>query len=90
MQRHTDELIVERETRHQTVLLEPEDGRKGARKEDTLNGSESYQLLSECGTLVRYPLECPVSLALDTRNGLRGVEKVFALAGILDVCVNEE
>jgi hypothetical protein len=51
MQRHTDELIGERETRHQTALLELEDGRKEAREEDTLNGSKSYQPLSECGNI---------------------------------------
>ena len=46
---------------------------KEPEKKIPLNGSKSYQPLSECGTLVRYSLECPVSLALDTRK-VRGYQ----------------
>ena len=35
-----DELVGEREAGHETTLLQPEDGRKGAREKDTLDGGE--------------------------------------------------
>jgi hypothetical protein len=75
-----DELVVERKSRRQTALLQPEDGRKRTREEDAFDGSEGDQALTEGGTLIRYPLECPVSLALDARNSFHGVKEVFALA----------
>jgi hypothetical protein len=36
-----DELIGEGESRHEAALLEPEDGGKGAREEDSLHSGES-------------------------------------------------
>jgi hypothetical protein len=82
-----DELVGECRSRHQTTLLQPEDGRKRTREEDAFDGSEGDQALTKGGTLIRYLLECPVSLALDVRNTFHGVKEVFALGGILDVSV---
>jgi hypothetical protein len=62
-----DELVGERKSRHQTTLLQPEDGRKRTREEDAFDGSEGDQALTEGGTLIRYPLEGPVSFALDAK-----------------------
>jgi len=86
----TDELIGECKARHETTFLEPEDRRKGTREEDAFDGSEGDQALTECGTLIRYPLECPVSLALDARNSFHSVKEIFALGGILDVSVDKK
>jgi hypothetical protein len=37
-----------------------------------------------------YPLECPVSLAIDAGNSFHGVKEVFALGRILDISVDEK
>lgn len=85
-----DELVGECKTRHQATLLHPEDGGERAREEDSLNGGECDKTLSEGRLLVRDPTEGPVSLALDARNGLDGVEQEFPTSGVLDVGVDEE
>lgn len=36
------------------------------------------------------PSEGPVGFLLDARNGVDGVEEVFALGGVLDVGVDEK
>jgi hypothetical protein len=57
-----DQLVGESETRHETTLLQPEDGGEGAGKEDTLNGSEGNQTLSKSGLLIVDPSDSPLSL----------------------------
>lgn len=47
-----DELVRERQTRHETTLLEPEDGGERPAEEDTLDGSERDETLSKRGALV--------------------------------------
>jgi hypothetical protein len=84
-----DKLVGEGESRHQAMLLEPEDGGKGIREEDTLNSGESYKTFGKCGTLVRDPTERPVGLAFDARNCLDGIERELLLGGVLDVGVDE-
>ena len=85
-----DELVGEREARHEATLLEPEDGREGAREEDTLDGGERDEALGKARPLVCDPAEGPVSLLLDAGDGVNGVEEVLALLRVLDVGVNEE
>ena len=63
-----DELVGEGETRHETTLLEPEDGGEGAREEDTFDSSEGNETLSEGGVLVGDPSEGPVGLLADAGN----------------------
>ena len=41
-----DEFIGESQARHETPLLQPEDGSEGAREEDSLNGSKGHNSLS--------------------------------------------
>jgi hypothetical protein len=84
-----NKLVGEGETRHETPLLEPEDGSERAREEDTLNGSESNETFGECRAAVGDPLQSPVSLALDTRNVLNSIKEVFALGRVLNVGVDE-
>ena len=86
----TNELIGERETRHKTTLLQPEDGGKRSGKEYSFDCCKSNQPLGKHSTLIRNPLKSPVSLALDTGNGFHGVEEVLALHGVLDVSIDEE
>lgn len=85
-----DELVGEGKTGHETALLEPEDGGKGAREEDTLNGGKGHQALSEGRVFVLNPPDGPVGLLLDTWDGLDGVEEVGFLGLLLDVCIDEE
>jgi hypothetical protein len=85
-----DELVGESETGHKAALLEPEDGSKGARKEDTLNGCECDESFTKGRTTVRDPFECPVGLALDAWDVLNGVKEILALSSVLDVRVDEE
>lgn len=63
-----DQLVGEGETRHQTTLLQPEDGSESTAEEDALNGSEGNKTLSECGFLVLNPANCPLGLLADTGN----------------------
>ena len=85
-----DELIRKSKTGHQAALLQPEDGRKGAREENTLDSGKGNKTFSKSRTLVCDPLQGPVGLLLDAWDGLDGVEEVFALSGVLDVGVDEE
>jgi len=47
-----DELVGEGKTRHQTTLLEPEDGRERAAEEDTLDSSKGDKAVGKGGVLV--------------------------------------
>jgi hypothetical protein len=85
-----NELVGEGQASHEATLLEPENGGEGTGEEDTLNGSEGNETLSESGILILDPPNCPVGLLLDARNGLDGIEEICALSLLLDVCVNEE
>jgi len=85
-----DELVGKGETGHEATLLEPEDGSKGAREEDTLDGSECDESFTKSRTTVRDPFECPIGLALDAWNVLNGIKEILALGSVLDVCVDEE
>lgn len=60
-----DKLVGEGETGHQTTLLEPEDGGKGSREEDTLDSSEGNETRSESRLLVLDPADGPFSLLVD-------------------------
>ena len=42
-----DELVGKCETGHETAFLEPEDGGEGAAEEDTFDGGEGDETLSE-------------------------------------------
>ena len=84
------ELIGKGETRHKTTLLQPEYGCKGAREEDPFDGSKGNETFGKRGVPVGYPLESPIGLVPDTRDGLYSVKKIVALGGILDVRINEE
>ena len=85
-----DQLIRESQTGHETTLLEPKDGSEGAGEEDTLDGRKGNETLSEGGTLVRDPAQSPVSLLLDARDRVDGIEEVLALLRVFDVGVDEQ
>lgn len=85
-----DQLVGEGQARHESTLLQPEDGRERAREEDALNGSKGNETFSKRGLLVGDPSESPVGLLLDARDGLDCIEKVLSLLGVLDVSVDEQ
>ena len=84
-----DGLVIEGEARYKTMLLEPEDGRKGAGEENTLDSGESDKMLCERRFHIRDPVECPVGLLLDTWDGFDGTEGVLVLLWVFDVSVDE-
>ena len=55
-----------------------------------VNDPERNQPLSKGRMLIGNPSESPVGLALDTGNGVHGVEVVLALGGVLDVSIDKE
>jgi len=77
-----DQLVGEGETWHQTTLLQPEDGSKGAREEDALHSGEGNKTLSESGLLVLDPFDGPLSLLADARNC-----DALALSLLKDSCI---
>ena len=84
-----DGLVIEDEVRHKTTLLEPEDGRKGAREEDTLDSGKSDKMLCKRQFRIQDPAECPVGLLLNTWDGLDGAKGVLVLLRVFDVSVDE-
>lgn len=85
-----NKLVRESKTRHETALLQPEDGSKRAREEDTLNGSERDKTLTKGTLIVGNPSKGPVGLLLDAGNSLNSVKEEGGLLGVLDVSVNEQ
>jgi len=85
-----NEFIGKGKARHQTTLLQPENGGKGAREKDPFDSGEGDKAFGKCRTLVGDPADSPVSLALNARNCLDSVEEVIALGRVLDVGVNEK
>jgi len=85
-----DELVGEGKTRHETTLLQPEDGGESTREKDTLNSSKGDEALTKGRVLVVDPLESPVGLLANAWDGVNGVEEVLALRLLLDVGVDEE
>ena len=60
-----DELVGKGEARHQSALLEPEDGCEGAAEEDALDRGEGDEALGEGGVLVLDPFDGPIGLLTD-------------------------
>merc|ERR1719509_200307 len=85
-----DQLIGERESGHQTSLLQPENGSKTSTEEDPLHRRKGNQPLSIGGIPCIYPPQSPLRLLLDGWNDLDGVEHLLLLLPVLDVGVNEE
>jgi hypothetical protein len=85
-----DKLVGEGQARHETTLLQPENGGKGAAEEDALDGGKSNETLGKRRLLVRDPLKGPLSLSSNARNGLNGVEEIGALGRLLDISVDEQ
>ena len=61
-------------------------------EEYTFHSCKSHQTLGELesGLFVEDPIQCPFSLALNARNSLNCVKKIFTLSGVLDIRVDEE
>ena len=83
-----DKLIRERKSGHETALLDPEYRRKGARKENTLYGSEGHKSLPKRGRLVGYPPQRPFRLLLDARHRFDCVEEICTLLWVGNVGID--
>jgi len=87
----TDELVAECESRHDTTLLQPEDGREGAREEYALDGCKRTETFTVRRIVAVHPLQCPVSLPLHTWQRLDGIEeKLSAMQQIYNASVMEK
>lgn len=85
-----NELVAERQARHQATLLQPEDGREGSAEENALDCGERDEALSESRACIRDPTKGPVGLPLDARDCFYSVEKMLALSWVLDVGVDKQ
>lgn len=85
-----DEFVGEGQARHEASLLEPEDGSKRTREEDTLDGSECYDTFTKGGFLIGNPGERPFGFSCNGTHRLDGIEELDALGGFADVSVDEE
>ena len=84
-----DQLVGEGKTRHQTTLLEPEDGTEGSREEYSFHASESDQSFRE-GCLAADISLGPPCLLLYTGDAGMGREKLGPFGRVGDVSVNQE
>mmetsp|Transcript_13594 Transcript_13594/g.26964 ORF Transcript_13594/g.26964 Transcript_13594/m.26964 type:complete len:236 (-) Transcript_13594:182-889(-) len=85
----TDQLVGERQTGHQTSLLQPVDCTERPREEDALNGTEGDQTLCKRVAVV-HPLHGPLSLLLHCRHCGDGREESVLLLCVLDVLVDQQ
>ena len=84
-----DELVGERQARKETALLQPKDGTEGTREEDALHTGKAHQ--PRCKGLVRpHPVQRPLCLLADTRDGFNGIEQLFLFVLVLDIRINQE
>eukprot|EP00977_Amphora_coffeiformis_P000069 scaffold15_cov204-Amphora_coffeaeformis.AAC.14 len=85
-----NELVGEAKTGHETTLLEPKDGTKGTRKENALDGRKRNAAFGKRGIVARTPLQGPVGLLLDARNGVDGRQQVSLFGRVTNVRVDEQ
>lgn len=85
-----NQLVGERETWHESTLLQPENRSETSAEENSLDSSEGDDSLPEVGVLAGDPVHRPVSLLLDTRECLDGVEEKFTFLGVADVGFDEQ
>ena len=84
-----DKFVGERESGHEASLLEPEDRGERAGKEDAFDCSKSDESFSKRRSRVADPFQSPLSLLLDTRDGVDRLEEVRPSGRILDIGVDE-
>ncbi len=84
-----DQFIAEGETRKKAALLEPEDGTEGTTEEDALDRRKGRQTGGKA-RIGLDPLEGPLGLLGDARNGLNGVKQVVLLRLVLDLGINQQ
>ena len=75
----TNEFVTERQTRHHTTLLQPEDRSKRPREEDSFDGSESHETLGVRRILIFNPSQRPLCLLLHARYRLDRVEQIVSV-----------
>lgn len=73
------QLVGESQAWHETAFLQPEDRRETSTEEDSFDGSEGDDSLSEVGVLAGDPVHSPIGLLLDARHVLNGVKQEVAL-----------
>jgi hypothetical protein len=74
----TDKLIGKCQAWHETTFLQPENGGKAAREEDSFDGRKGDQTFTERGVLIADPSKCPVCLLLNARDSVNCIQQIFA------------
>ena len=83
-----NKLVGEGYAGHEASLLEPEDGGKGAGEKDAFDGGESDDS-NGVGRIGTDPLQCPISLLLDSRHRLDRVEESHLLFRVVDQILDQ-
>ena len=85
-----DELVAEGQARHESPLLQPENGGKTSREEYSFYRGKSHNPLSVSSIIGVDPFESPVSLFLDGGKIFNGIEQLVSFLPVLDISVNEK
>jgi hypothetical protein len=85
-----NEFIGKRQTGHESAHLEPENGAKAPRKEDSFHDAKGYAAFGKGGVFGMAPLQCSVGLARDTGDGIDGVQQSRVLLRVLNVRVDQQ
>lgn len=85
-----NQFVRERQTGHHSATLQPEDRRKAAAKENTLDGRKGDYAFAEIRRFAADPLERPVGLLLNARQRFDRVEQEVAFVRIGDVRLDEQ
>lgn len=70
-----NEFVAEGKSRHQTTLLQPENGSETTAEKDSLDCSEGNHTLGKRRAIVTDPVQGPVRLLGDTGKSFDGVEQ---------------
>lgn len=73
-----NEFVAERETIHQSSLLQPEDRGEAAAKEDTLDRGERDHAFWKRRAIVIDPIQRPIGFLCDARHGLDRIKQVIS------------
>eukprot|EP00438_Fugacium_kawagutii_P012791 Skav211671 [mRNA] locus=scaffold216:105387:106229:- [translate_table: standard] len=84
-----NELVGKGQTRHETSLLQPEDGTKRSAEEDALNCSKCHKTLSKAAFTI-HPLNGPTGLLPDSWHCVNSIKKVILLLWVLDVLLDQQ